>query len=97
MGDFTNNLNKKNNSMQKQVNIDISKTKLVRCECGNPYYQQVVIFREVSGILMGQGGKNVHQPQAVLICTECKKPHASSIPYLIETKEEEKPVLEIVK
>lgn len=71
---------------QQKINIDIKKSKLIKCECGNPYYQQVVIMREVSGLLVGQAGKNVTSTIPVLMCTECKKPHPSNAPYLQESE-----------
>jgi len=99
MGNFTDNLNKKSNhkNMQQKVNIDISKTTLAKCECGNPYYEQVIIFREVNGLLVGQAGKNVHQPFPVMVCRECKKPHSTSLPYLQENQiAKEKPQTETI-
>lgn len=98
MGDFTNKLTKKSNqSMQPQkVNIDISKTKLVKCECGSPLFQQAVVFREVSGILVGQAGQNVQNAMTVLICMKCEKPHSTSAPYLQDNEVVEEPILKVV-
>jgi len=84
--------------MQPQkVNIDINKSKLVKCECGNPFYQQVIIMREISGVLVGQAGKNVLSTIPIMICTECKKPHTSSEPYLKEPESvKEEPTIKLI-
>lgn len=80
--------------MQPQPPIDISKSKLVKCECGNPFFQQVIVFREVSAKTIGHI-ENVQQPVSVMICMECKKPHLTAAPYLLEGQLEESETLAI--
>ena len=80
---------------QQQLKIDINKSTLLKCECGNPYYKQVIIMRQVSGILMGQAGKDIISPIQIMICTECKKPHENYAPYLKESEVKEEPLLKL--
>lgn len=72
---------------QQQINIDIKKTKLIRCDCGNPFYKVMVVYREVPGLLLGQS-KNIHQPFQVMLCDRCERPHPSSAPFVEEPETE---------
>lgn len=44
----------------------------VVCEkCGCEFYEQVFIFKKISGLVLGTGGDDVIQPVPVCICKKC--------------------------
>lgn len=78
-----------NLGQQQKVNIDISKTKPVKCECGCQFYYEVIIMREVSGLLIGQTQNQISQVK-IFICLDCKTPHPSFRALLQEPQPEQK-------
>jgi hypothetical protein len=67
------------NQQQQEVRLDLSQTTPIICECGNQFFQEVVMIRKWSRFASGlPTDQNV--PIPVMICTECKKINDETLP-----------------
>ena len=75
MGDFADKLQNKRNlqkkGMPKNINVDASKCKTIKCKCGYNIFVKGVVLKEVKGILFGNGAKNSISQVEVLYCGKC--------------------------
>jgi len=73
MGDYTKNLSKNLSKKmnQKQINIEASKCKTIKCKCGYNIFVRGVVLKEVKGILIGNGNNNSISQVDVLYCGKC--------------------------
>jgi len=56
----------------ENVNVDLNQTTPVVCEeCGHPYFDQAIVIRKVSGLLVGTGTKPSYVPIPVFACKSC--------------------------
>lgn len=67
------------NQQQQEVRLDLSETTPVICECGNLFFQEVVMIRKWSRFASGlPTDQNV--PIPLMVCTECKKINDETLP-----------------
>lgn len=55
-----------------KVNIDLVQQKKITCECGNKFWQEVVLATKVPGIMVG-GTQDQLVLVKILQCIDCKK------------------------
>jgi hypothetical protein len=64
---------------EQQVRLDLNQTTSITCECGNQFFQEVVILRKWSRLASGlPTDQNV--PIPVMICTKCDKINEETLP-----------------
>jgi hypothetical protein len=64
---------------QQEMRLDLSQTTSIICDCGNQFFQEVVMIRKWSRFASGlPTDQNV--PIPVMICTECKKINDETLP-----------------
>ena len=66
--------------MQHNLNIDFSQTEPVTCEeCHSTYFEQAIVLRKASGMLMGTG-QPAYIPIPVFSCKECGHVNGEFLP-----------------
>ena len=66
-------------SQQQEMRLDLSQTTSITCDCGNSFFQEVIMLRKWSRFASGlPTDQNV--PIPVMICTECKKINEETLP-----------------
>jgi len=76
---------RKLNSMQQNINVDISQTTPVLCEeCKGTYFDQALVIRKASGLLTGQS-KPSYIPIPVFKCAGCGHVNGEFLPKEIQS------------
>ena len=82
---------------QQEVRLDLSQTTPITCECGNSFFQEVVILRKWSRFASGlPTDQNV--PIPVMVCTKCNKTNEETLPPAVKViLDREKDYVEIIE
>ncbi len=85
------------NQQQQEVRLDLSQTTPIKCECGNHFFQEVMMLRKWSRFASGlPTDQNV--PIPVMVCTKCNKINEETLPPAVKALlDREKDYLDIVE
>lgn len=56
---------------KKQIQVDLTKIKNVKCKCGNAFFEQAYVIKKVPGLMVGST-QDLMSPVEIYRCDLCK-------------------------
>jgi hypothetical protein len=84
-------------NQQQEMRLDLSQTTPITCECGNHFFQEVMMLRKWSRFASGlPTDQNI--PIPVMVCTKCNKINEETLPPAVKALlDREKDYVEVVE
>lgn len=58
--------------MEKQIQVDLTKIKNVKCKCGNQFFERINVVKKIPGLMIGST-QDVMSPVEIYRCDLCKQ------------------------